>query len=292
MGRKTDNYPFSPQDVARGVQFAQLVAIVIDSVAMQDALQQGNAELMKINEDLTHAREQAESANQLKSQFIANVSHELRTPLNAIIGFTQLLMRGIGGGSLNDEQRGFMDRIFANAQHLLQLINDILDMSKIESGKMELNNAPFKPRELFDSIDQQNRILAQKKNLAFTISIDPNLPEVLVGDSGRIKQIVINLLSNAIKFTDAGEVRIAVTCPTLEGWCIAVSDTGMGIPKAVQAIVYDQFRQTESGRRKGGTGLGLAITRTFVDLMGGKIDLTSEVGQGTTFTVTLPLVMS
>jgi PAS domain S-box-containing protein len=244
---------------------------------------------------LKHARDEALNAHriaiassQMKSQFLATMSHELRTPLNAVIGYAQLQLAGMVG-DMTAEQYEFQERILVNAQHLLQLINEVLDLSKIEAGRMELTLARFDLRACFEEILQQNQVLAQNKGLMLRMSIDDKLPEVILGDRGRIKQIVINLVSNAIKFTDRGGVALDVTLHDERSWRITVKDTGIGIPAHLQEIIFDEFRQVENGTERGGTGLGLAIVRKLVLMMGGTIRLSSEVKMGSIFSVTLPL---
>ncbi len=252
---------------------------------------QAEQQIQAQNEALLEARKQAEHATQLKSQFLATMSHELRTPLNAIIGYTEIQLAGMTG-ELNQEQADYQERVLANAEHLLGLINDVLDLSKIEAGRMELAQRPFDVRDWMNDIVLQNRVLAENKKLQFNVDIDPQLPETLVGDSARLKQVVINLLSNAIKFTDTGSVSLTVDCQDQDTWRLVVADTGMGIPAHSQETIFDEFRQVDgtSRRQHSGTGLGLAIVRKLVLIMGGNIRLKSDIGQGTTFTVTLPLV--
>lgn len=191
-------------------------------------IQRQNESLVTANREIALARRQAESVNVLKSQFIATMSHELRTPLNAVIGYTQLQLAGMAG-TMTDKQREFQNRVLVNAQHLLHLINEILDLSKIEAGRLELIDKPFNLRQLIDEIVRQNQVLADKKGLTFVSEVDERLPETLVGDVGRIKQVVINLVSNAIKFTDEGTVSLRAALHEDDKWQISVSDTGLGI---------------------------------------------------------------
>ena len=250
-----------------------------------------NETLIKANRELAIARKQAEAANKLKSQFLATMSHELRTPLNAIIGYTQLQLAGMVG-ELNDELRGFQERIFVNAQHLLHLINDVLDLSKIESGRLDLIERPYNLRDCIDEVITQNRVLAEGKGLKLNVKVDERLPEVVIGDRGRVKQVLINLLSNGVKFTDAGSITVETALQDNMTWRLAVTDTGIGIPSHLQQTIFDEFRQADEGFERGGTGLGLAIVRRLVLMMDGSIRITSEVGKGSTFTVTLPLVQN
>lgn len=255
----------------------------------EQQIQMQNESLVRANRELAVARKQAEAASKLKSQFLATMSHELRTPLNAVVGYAQLQLAGMAG-EMTDEQLGFQERILVNAQHLLQLINEVLDLSKIEAGRMELIEKPFNLRECLEEIMFQNRVLAEDKNLSFDLLFDEQLPESIVGDRGRIKQIIINLVSNAIKFTDNGSVKVEVGLPSKQNWRVTVTDTGAGISPTMQETIFDEFRQAENGIERGGTGLGLAIVRKLVLMMGGNIRLTSEVGRGSAFTITLPLI--
>ena len=250
-----------------------------------------NAALLQTNRDLAEARKQAEYATQLKSQFLATMSHELRTPLNAIIGYTEIQLAGMTG-ELNKEQSDYQERVLANAEHLLTLINDVLDLSKIEAGRMELLQKPFGVKEWLDDIVLQNQILAQEKHLDFEVEVDEHLPASIVGDAARLKQVVINLISNAIKFTEKGCVRIQLDQNDPIGWVITVADSGMGIPAHMHETIFEEFRQVDgsSRRQHGGTGLGLAIVRKLIMMMGGTIRLKSELGKGSAFTITLPYV--
>ncbi len=255
----------------------------------QEQVQSQNEALVKANRELAVARRQAEVASKLKSQFLATMSHELRTPLNAVIGYAQLQLAGMVG-ELTPDQFAYQERILVNAQHLLHLINEVLDLSKIEAGRLELSEKPFNVRACLGEVMTQNKVLADNKGLVFTLEVDERLPETLVGDYGRIKQIVINLVSNAIKFTDQGSVTVAATLQDESTWRINVTDSGSGIPPHLQEVIFDEFHQAENGLDRGGTGLGLAIVRKLVLMMRGNIRLSSEVGRGSTFTVTLPLV--
>ena len=264
---------------------------ITDRKLAEQQIRNQNDALVKANHELAEARKQAEHATQLKSQFLATMSHELRTPLNAVIGYSEIQLMGIAG-QLTDKQREYQDRILANALHLLGLINDILDLSRIEAGRMDLLLIPFKLQTWLDEIILQNRVLAEEKKLAINVQVDARLPDVMVADAERLKQVVINLLSNAVKFTEEGSIKIEVVRNDSETWKIEVQDTGIGIPIHAQETIFEEFRQVDgtSHRQYGGTGLGLAIVRKLVVMMGGHIRLKSEVGKGSTFTVVLPLV--
>jgi PAS domain S-box-containing protein len=257
----------------------------------EQRIQSQNEALVRANDELVQARKQAEYATHLKSQFLATMSHEFRTPLNAIIGYTEIQLEGMTG-ELTAEQRDYQKRVLANGEHLLGLINDVLDISKIEAGHMEISYSRFNLRDWLNDIVLQNRGLAEGKGLEFEAQIEAQLPEIIVGDSARLKQIVINLVSNAIKFTEKGAVKLQVGGNDSETWKIAVTDSGIGIPAHAQETIFDEFRQVDSTatRQYGGTGLGLAIVKKLVLLMSGKINLKSETGEGSTFTVTIPYV--
>lgn len=255
-----------------------------------EQIRQQNEALLRANQELAQARREAEEATRLKSQFLATISHELRTPLNAIIGYTEIQLAGMTG-ALNSEQHDYQERVLINAEHLLQLINDILDISKIESGRLDILHQPFRVSEWLDEIVAQTKGLAEAKGLVFVVSLDERLPEVLVGDAARIKQVVINLLSNAIKFTDKGFVKLLVRKHGADAWRLIVEDSGIGIPSHMQETIFEEFRQVDSSsqRKQGGTGLGLSIVRKLTLMMGGNVRVQSQLGQGSTFTVVLPL---
>lgn len=248
-----------------------------------------NQDLVKANYEIAVARKQAEAANKLKSQFLATMSHELRTPLNAIIGYAQLCAAGMVG-EMTEQQVNFQERILANGQHLLQLINTVLDISKIEAGRLEMVEKLFDLQAFFSEIKMQTQRLATSKQIAYSISIDPQLPQKVMADNARLKQIIINLVSNAIKFTDTGAVNVAVTRVNAAAWRILVTDTGVGIPSHMLQTIFDEFRQGDAGIHRGGTGLGLAIVRNLTLMVGGTIQVQSKVGQGSTFILNLPLV--
>jgi signal transduction histidine kinase len=248
-------------------------------------------EISQKNTALEKATQQAQEATRLKSEFLATFSHELRTPMNAILGFSDALQSGIYG-ELNDMQMERMGRLQRSAKRLLNLINDILDLSKIEAGRMELVPRPISPSSLLFRISSQMAILPEKADLKYEVNISPELPTTVLADEKRIEQIVVNLLSNAFKFTSEGSVRL-VSYPLNGQWIIEVADTGIGISEEAQAFIFEQFRQVEGGynRTHEGTGLGLAITRQLAQIMGGTVSLSSQVGVGSTFTVSLPMVL-
>ena len=273
----------------------RLVLLHEITVLRQAALQieEQNRVLAQTNEDLIAASERAEEANRLKSEFLATMSHELRTPLNAIIGFSDMLLMGIHG-ELTEKQHQKVARVRENGGRLLTLVNDILDLSRIEARRLELVNVSYSPNQLVERLTQQMESLAAKHNLDVAVHIDPNLPEMLVGDDKRIEQIVVNLLSNAFKFTEKGAVTLSVQAmPATQTWELAIQDTGIGIPPHATEIIFEEFRQLDGSptRLYQGSGLGLAIVRDLVRMMDGTIKLESEPGRGSTFRVILPMVL-
>lgn len=248
-------------------------------------------EIRETNKQLRIASATAQEASRIKGEFLATMSHELRTPLNAIIGFSDMLLMGMSG-PMNEQQTHRLQRLRQNGQRLLELINDILDVTRIEAGRIELHPAPFSPIALCGRLAEQVRVLSEEKQLEFEINIDDNLPTTLIGDEKRIEQTIVNLLSNAFKFTEQGKVKLdAWVEETDNSWCISVSDTGVGIPPHAVDLIFDEFRQLDGSTRRsfGGTGLGLSITRNLVRLMGGQVKVDSTLGEGSTFTLTYPM---
>jgi PAS domain S-box-containing protein len=264
---------------------------VTSRIHYEARIQDRNEALRDAIQHLAQARKQAEDATRLKSQFLATMSHELRTPLNAIIGYTEIQLAGMTG-SLNAEQRDYQERVLSNADHLLRLINDVLDISKIEAGRMEIVEKPFYLRQWVEETVSQVRMLAEEKGLRFELEIDNRMPNYIVGDAARIRQVAYNLLSNAVKFTHEGYLRLSIRLQGENTWQLIVEDTGIGIASHLQETIFEEFRQLDasSQRKVGGTGLGLSIVRKLSLMMGGNVRVKSQVGEGSQFTVILPLV--
>ncbi len=259
--------------------------------AMTLSIQKRESDLRQQANDLRIATAKAKEAARVKGEFLANVSHELRTPLNAIIGFTDMLLAGMSG-PLNEKQTHKLTRLKENGMRLLTLINDLLDLTRIESGRLEMTEKEFSPRALAERMTAQMESLAVASDLAFQMTVTPTVPEKLWGDEKRVEQVIVNLLSNAFKFTKEGSVSLRMDANTTEKvWIIEVADTGIGIPPHAVNVIFEEFRQLDGSysRAYKGTGLGLSITRNLVRRMGGKIAVKSTVGSGSTFTITLPL---
>jgi signal transduction histidine kinase len=259
---------------------------LLRTFATQSALAIQNARLFLEIEDKSR---QLEVASQHKSEFLANMSHELRTPLNAIIGFSEVLGERLFG-DLNKKQEEYLKDIHASGQHLLSLINDILDLSKIEAGRMELELADFNLPTAIDNALTLVRERAGRRGIALHQAADEGLGQIR-GDERKIKQVLLNLLSNAIKFTpDGGRIDVRAR-PVDRSVEVSVSDTGVGIAPEDQEAIFEEFRQVGTAAKKvDGTGLGLALSRKFIELHGGRIWVQSQVGAGSTFTFTLPVL--
>jgi len=266
--------PFTDKQIALVETFADQAAIAIENVRLFDEIQDKSRQL--------------EVASQHKSQFLANMSHELRTPLNAILGYTELMTDG-AYGEPSEKMLGVLKRLEANGRHLSGLINEVLDLSKIEAGQLVLELSDYSIQDIAQTVRSTLEPLAADKSLRFKVELAPHLPSGR-GDGRRLTQVLINLVGNAIKFTDTGEV--VITAKATEGsFHLSVHDTGPGISVADQTKLFQEFQQADNTitRKKGGTGLGLAISKRIVEMHGGKIWVESRVGRGSTFSFTLPV---
>jgi signal transduction histidine kinase len=268
--------PFTAQQIELAQTFADQAGIAIENVRLFDEIQDKSRQL--------------EIASQHKSQFLANMSHELRTPLNAILGYAELMADG-AYGEPSEKMLGILKRLEANGKHLLGLINDVLDLSKIEAGQLVLELSDYSVQDIAQTVRSTLEPLAADKKLAFKVEMAPELPPGH-GDGRRLTQVLINLVGNAIKFTDAGEVAIKAEANN-GSFHVSVRDTGPGISADDQTRLFQEFQQADNAitKKKGGTGLGLAISKRIIEMHGGKIWVESQPGQGSTFTFTLPVVV-
>jgi len=273
---RRDVRPFTEKQVELLATFADQASIAIENVRLFDEIQDKSRPL--------------EEASQHKSQFLANMSHELRTPLNAILGYTELMADG-AYGEPSEKMLGILKRLEANGSHLLGLINDVLDLSKIEAGQLVLELTDYSVQDIAQTVRSTLEPLAADKKLAFKVEMAPELPPGR-GDGRRLTQVLINLVGNAIKFTDAGEVAIKAEANN-GAFHVSVRDTGPGISAIDQAKLFQEFQQADNAitRKKGGTGLGLAISKRIIEMHGGRIWVESQPGQGSTFAFTLPVVV-
>jgi signal transduction histidine kinase len=275
LGRKSVR-PFTDKQIELATTFADQAGIAIENVRLFDEIQ-----------DKSH---QLEEVSQHKSQFLANMSHELRTPLNAILGYTELMADG-AYGEPSEKMLDVLKRLEANGRHLLGLINDVLDLSKIEAGQLVLDLSDYCIQDIAQTVRSTLEPLAADKKLAFKLDLSPRLPPGH-GDGRRLTQVLINLVGNAIKFTDTGEVAIKAEAHN-GSFHVSVRDTGPGISSADQSRLFQEFQQADNAitKQKGGTGLGLAISKRIIEMHAGRIWVESQPGQGSTFTFTLPVIV-
>lgn len=289
---KLDGTSFDAEDEAIFVSLARQGGIAVQNARLYRELRETNENLEALvqarTSELAQKNDELEEANRLKSEFLAKMSHELRTPLNSIIGFSDMLLKQFYG-TVNEHQRDGLERVLRNGKHLLELINDVLDLSKIEAARMPVRVETFNPREVLMHAVTAVEPLARKKGLSVHATLD-GAPAEVDSDVTKVRQIVLNLLTNAIKFTEEGEVRISAAA-TPEGWTITVQDTGIGLSDDEIPKIFEEFYQVDSSstRKAGGTGLGLPICHKTALLLGGELAVESVPGTGSTFTVSLPL---
>jgi signal transduction histidine kinase len=246
-------------------------------------------ELAQANAELEAANDRLKELDRLKSRFVSMVSHELRTPLSAIQGFSEILQAKVYG-PITEKQDGAIERIMANTNRLLHIVNDLLDQARIEAGQLALQIEPFAPTDLAEDLHSTMDVIAQNKGLELGTTVTEDLPETLYGDRKRLHQILVNLVNNSLKFTREGGVYVDVTRWDPEHWRIQVRDTGMGMPEEALEYIFEPFRQVDGSatREHKGVGLGLSIVQQLVQLMGGNIKVESELDVGSTFIITLP----
>jgi len=259
---------------------------------LDQRVEQRTRELQEANLQLEEANEHLRELDRLKSHFVSMVSHELRTPLTSVQGYTEMLKAGIYG-SLSEKQTQALKRILINTRQLIAIVNDLLDQARIEAGQLSLHPAPLSPRKLAADVQATMQPLAEEQGLELTAFCADDVPRMVIGDQQRLQQILVNLINNAVKFTPEGKVSIHIYCPDPEHWALQVSDTGRGIPEDAADYIFEPFRQVDGSvtRSHKGIGLGLSIVRQLVDLMKGNITVESQVGEGSTFRIELPVII-
>jgi signal transduction histidine kinase len=258
---------------------------------LDQRVEQRTEELRETNRQLEEANEHLRELDRLKSHFVSMVSHELRTPLTSVQGYAEMLQAEIYG-TVSKEQTQALDRILVNTRQLISIVNDLLDQARIEAGLLALHPAPFAPDDLAANVQSTMAPIAEAQGLTLTTNVDEALPEKVIGDQQRLHQILVNLINNAIKFTPQGGVNVRLYASNDDhAWHMEVADTGSGIPEDAIEYIFEPFRQVDGSatRTHKGVGLGLSIVQQLVELMEGEIQVESEIGQGSTFIIELPL---
>ncbi|MBI2331451.1 MAG: PAS domain-containing protein [Chloroflexi bacterium] len=279
----------NPEETATGIRVNWASKTLSASIARVQDAHDKSIGTVAVFRDITREVE----LERMKDTFMGVVSHELRTPLNAILGYAEMLKEGVYG-AINDKQSGIAQRVMNSTQRLLTIVSDLLDQAQIQSGKLKIRTVSCKPAELLEALRGVMDRIALDKGIELKTELDPAMPPVIMGDPQRLQQVMINLVNNAIKFTENGNVSMRILRLDAKNWQIRTTDTGGGIPADAQEYIFETFRQVEGGaiRQHGGVGLGLSIVKQLVELMHGKIAVESEIGKGSTFTVTLPIMIN
>lgn len=289
-GSRTSLYSLfeHPQETVTGIRINLATKTLSASKAQVYDTDGNNIGTVAVFRDITREAE----LEKMKDTFMGIVSHELRTPLNAILGYAEMLKEGVYG-AVNEKQVGISQRVMTNTQRLLAIVTDLLDQAQIQSGKLKIRAVSCKPAELLEGLHGVMDKIAADKGINFETELDPSMPPVIMGDPQRLHQVLINLANNAVKFTESGRVSVRLSRLDEKNWQIRTTDTGGGIPAEAQEYIFDSFRQVDDGavRQHGGVGLGLSIVKQLIELMKGRISVESEIGKGSTFTVTLPIVI-
>ena len=285
---------FDESDVDLVQKIAAVAGRALEHAILYKNLKRELLQKEKAQKDLVIARDEAQYANEFKSELLAKVSHELRTPLSSIVGFSEMLDMGVYG-KLDGDQGEVMEQILRASEYLVLLVNDLLDISRLEMGKLVLAHNEFKVQNLIDRIERDMRRTALKKGLNLSVSVDPNMPRTLIGDIDRLNQVLNNLIGNAIKYTEQGKVEVNFKMENRRNWSMTIKDTGIGIPYEIQEKIFDHFHQgvlENFEHSRHGFGLGLAIVKQLTQLMKGEITVDSAPGKGSSFKVRLPFEQS